>query len=844
MSQTTELLLRIKQQGGEQLTKLSGSFRSLGQQAAATNINFKEVSDELRKIQQTSINSINNLKGYSNAWREIANSVDIASAEFKQANAEAAKLEAQLKKVQPGGGAGRLMGLAKGAGTVAAAGVFGGPLGAIGALAGAPFGVAGMAAGGAIGAQAGMFGQQVAGLASYNAEIEKQRLALQLVTQDSASYQRALAFINTTSRQLAIPQELITRQFTQLSASVIGAGGSVRDAEKAFIGVASGIRGTGGSLQDMDAALRATSQVFSKGKVSAEELRQQIGERLPGAFTLFAKSIGMTPQELDKALEDGKVSLQDFQSFAEELFRRYGQSAEAIAKAPQSAGDRLQAALSRLSESVGRLLAPIGATFQSIFADIVESIDSGARALARFMGMKFYDQARITELTNDIARLRKEMEGADSRGRSFRENLIRIKQTEIAGIEKYRPKGTAITEKPSGLPGITEDASGKTSQSILNKLQSDFSQSIAVIGRQFNNQARRALLNDVLIYEEKITQALKKGNIGEADRLQIMQKRRALEITRDVLINEETTLENKILDGKAKGLDLTNAQIRLDAVRLEREQTVADIRKIDNQQLREAVDLVQKMNEDMAHYNVQGIAPITTFGKMKEEIESLRDSFIDIQPRLISLADGLSSSFSTAFSNLVFSAQSASEALGTLFQDIAKSFQNMVIQMITDYLKLQIMTFFRNIFAPAPISVAGNYFGGGAPSMFANPSFGVGTGSFGGSLLPTFAMGGIMSAGGPMKLKRYAAGGIASSPQLAMFGEGSRPEAYVPLPDGRSIPVTMKGGSNVKVDSVNITVQNTGDSLTPAAQKQIANQVQAIVMSNLVNERRSGGILR
>ena len=844
MSQVTELILRIKEQGGEQLTKLSGSFRSLGQQAAATNINFKEVSNELKKIQQTSINSINNLKGYSNAWREIANSVDVASAEFKQANAEAAKLEAQLKKVQPGGGTGRLMGLARGAGTVAAAGVFGGPLGAIGALAGAPFGVAGMAAGGAIGAQAGMFGQQVAGLASYNAEIEKQRLALQLVTQDSASYQRALAFINTTSRQLAIPQELITRQFTQLSASVIGAGGSVRDAEKAFIGVASGIRGTGGSLQDMDAALRATSQVFSKGKVSAEELRQQIGERLPGAFTLFAKSIGMTPQELDKALEDGKVSLQDFQSFAEELFRRYGQSAEAIAKAPQSAGDRLQAALSRLSESVGRLLAPIGAAFQSIFADIVEAIDSGARALARFMGMKFYDQARITELTNDIARLRKEMEGADARGKSFRENLIKIKQTEIAGIEKYRPKGTAVTEKPSGLPGITEDSGGKTSQSILNKLQSDFSQSIAVIGRQFNNQARRALLNDVLIYEEKITQALKKGNIGEADRLQIMQKRRALEITRDVLINEETALENKILDGKAKGLDLTNAQIRLDAVRLEREQTVADIRKIDNQQLREAAELVQKMNEDAARYNVQGISPMTTFGKMKEEIESLRDSFIDIQPRLTGLADGLSTSFGTAFSNLVFSAQSARESLGQLFEDIAKSFQNMVIQMITDYLKLQIMSFFRNIFAPAPISVAGNYFGGGAPSMFANPSFGVGTGSFGGSLLPTFAMGGIMSAGGPMKLKRYAAGGIASSPQLAMFGEGSRPEAYVPLPDGRSIPVTMKGGSNVKVDSVNITVQNTGDSLTPAAQKQIANQVQAIVMSNLVNERRSGGILR
>ena len=57
-----------------------------------------------------------------------------------------------------------------------------------------------------------------------------------------------------------------------------------------------------------------------------------------------------------------------------------------------------------------------------------------------------------------------------------------------------------------------------------------------------------------------------------------------------------------------------------------------------------------------------------------------------------------------------------------------------------------------------------------------------------------FADGGIMTSGGPVPLRKYAGGGIASSPQLAMFGEGSKPEAYVPLPDGRRIPVAMQGG--------------------------------------------------
>ena len=147
------------------------------------------------------------------------------------------------------------------------------------------------------------------------------------------------------------------------------------------------MRATGGSLQDIDSALTATAQVFSKGKVSAEELRQQIGERLPGAFSLFAKSLGITPQELDKALEDGKVSLQDFQTFAEEIFKKYGLTAQIIADSPEAAGDRLSVALSNLSESVGRLLQPIGEAFQTVFTAIVERIDEAARALDNLLGI-------------------------------------------------------------------------------------------------------------------------------------------------------------------------------------------------------------------------------------------------------------------------------------------------------------------------------------------------------------------------------------------------------------------------------------------------------------------------
>lgn len=55
----------------------------------------------------------------------------------------------------------------------------------------------------------------------------------------------------------------------------------------------------------------------------------------------------------------------------------------------------------------------------------------------------------------------------------------------------------------------------------------------------------------------------------------------------------------------------------------------------------------------------------------------------------------------------------------------------------------------------------------------------------------SFADGGVMTGKGALPLTAYSVGGIADSPQVALFGEGRMPEAYVPLPNGRSIPVEI-----------------------------------------------------
>lgn len=84
-----------------------------------------------------------------------------------------------------------------------------------------------------------------------------------------------------------------------------------------------------------------------------------------------------------------------------------------------------------------------------------------------------------------------------------------------------------------------------------------------------------------------------------------------------------------------------------------------------------------------------------------------------------------------------------------------------------------------------------------------------------GSMLSSFAFanGGIMSSQGAVPLRAYSSGGIANSPQLALYGEGRMNEAYVPLPDGKTIPVTMSGSSSGATTLILNIENNSGQAI-------------------------------
>ena len=109
-----------------------------------------------------------------------------------------------------------------------------------------------------------------------------------------------------------------------------------RDMNSIFSGIANAAAAMQMPMEDVNGVFLALGQMVSKGKVQAEELRGQLGERLPGAFRMAAEAMGMSTAELDKFMADGKLLSEDLlPRLAEALNEKYAESARRSAEGLQ-----------------------------------------------------------------------------------------------------------------------------------------------------------------------------------------------------------------------------------------------------------------------------------------------------------------------------------------------------------------------------------------------------------------------------------------------------------------------------------------------------------------------------
>lgn len=153
------------------------------------------------------------------------------------------------------------------------------------------------------------------------------------------------------------------------------------------------------SASDAQGVYKAFTDILSKGVVSAEELRRQLGNRLAGAFNIAADSMGITVEELNNMLKAGSLLSKDFvPQMTIALSKMVAGPAEAATSSLQAMQSRVRLTWQRLlgdlsSAGFGGLLTQMYAgaqkvleTFRSLLSDNVKSVTA--------IFNRFYDNLR------------------------------------------------------------------------------------------------------------------------------------------------------------------------------------------------------------------------------------------------------------------------------------------------------------------------------------------------------------------------------------------------------------------------------------------------------------------
>lgn len=224
---------------------------------------------------------------------------------------------------------------------------------------------------------------------------EASQRAAQFVLGDEGA-KRATDFVKNLANNTGVDQIETLSSFAKFSA---GAGDMNTDQkESLFSNVIGTSRLMGLNTEEINGILKAFEQMASKGKIQAEELRGQLGDRMAGAFQLFARSLGMTTEQLDAAMKNGKVLSKDvLPKVSAEMGNMIAEAGgwEKIINSTQTQLGRLsnswnnnlalmfdgsQEGLTDFTRSLTNLLGSLGGTSKSLgesLGDLMKSMSNG-----------------------------------------------------------------------------------------------------------------------------------------------------------------------------------------------------------------------------------------------------------------------------------------------------------------------------------------------------------------------------------------------------------------------------------------------------------------------------------
>jgi tape measure domain-containing protein len=186
-----------------------------------------------------------------------------------------------------------------------------------------------------------------------NTQLETLRRTMTLVTGSTEAAAQQIQFLRDTANQAGVPIGAIANSFVKFQTSARLAGIEAATVNEVFAATANAAGQLGISGDRVSLMLDALSQIASKGTVSMEELRQQLGDSLPGALGLAARGLGITEKQLVQLVESGQLLAEDFlPAFAKSLKDTFGDGNKQV--------EGFTASWARLRNSVNETFTFIG----------------------------------------------------------------------------------------------------------------------------------------------------------------------------------------------------------------------------------------------------------------------------------------------------------------------------------------------------------------------------------------------------------------------------------------------------------------------------------------------------
>lgn len=290
------------------------------------------------------------------------------------------------------------------------------------------------------------------------------KMSISAATGSAQKGAEAMEFVRQTSERLGLNLESTAESYKTIAGASMGTSLEGKKARDIFLSVSEAAAVMGLSSENTKGALLALGQMISKGTVSSEELKGQLGERIPGAFQIAAQAAGVTTSELQKMLEQGMIPADEFlPKFAQAMHERFAKDVPNAAASARASMERFKNSITDLKLALAEsgilefaeMLMRGWSYMASIISIAVKSMASSIVGAWAYIGKK-WNELVVDNIVGGIEKLN-----------SILPDSMRI------DTSKLRSYASMSKETISDLKGMATEfdkSAGKSAQDLLNKI--------------------------------------------------------------------------------------------------------------------------------------------------------------------------------------------------------------------------------------------------------------------------------------------------------------------------------------------------------------------------------------